>query len=82
MHLGQQEKECRLYSRIRGLRKGKGYSQEAFAYHAHIDRGYMGKIERGESNITIATLSLICLALDVGMGDLTEGLPTDAGNSG
>lgn len=62
--------------RIRKLRKQAGFSQEAFAHYAQIDRGYMGKIERGETNITLATLSLICLALDIGMEKLTHGLPT------
>lgn len=62
--------------RIRKMRKKIGYSQEGFAYHAGLNRGYMGRIERGECNITISTLSLICLALEVDMDKLTSGIPT------
>lgn len=61
--------------RIRTLRKERGYSQESFAYHAGLNRGYMGKIERGENNVTIGTLLLVCNALSIKMEKLTEGIP-------
>ena len=35
------------------LRKEKGYSQEAFANEAGIDRRYMSDIENGKRNISI-----------------------------
>jgi hypothetical protein len=34
----------------------RGYSQEAFALAAGLDRSYMGAIERGELNRTLETL--------------------------
>ncbi len=41
---------------IRASRKSVGLSQEAFALKAKIDRSYMGRIERGETNITVELL--------------------------
>ncbi|SET90860.1 Helix-turn-helix [Marinobacter segnicrescens] len=41
---------------LRAIRKSKGLSQERLAYEAGIDRSYVGKIERGEVNVTIERL--------------------------
>ncbi|MDN7820893.1 helix-turn-helix domain-containing protein [Burkholderia vietnamiensis] len=48
---------------IRTLRKELGLSQEALAHAAQIDRSHMGKIERGERNVTILNIVRICAAL-------------------
>ena len=45
--------------RIRALRKTNNFSQDAFAFACGIDRSYMGRIERGEVNITIEKLYVI-----------------------
>lgn len=50
---------------IRDTRKEKGYSQEAFASQAQLGRTYMGRIERGEQNMSIQTLIQIALVLGV-----------------
>lgn len=42
----------KLGNNIRLLRKSKGLSQEQLALNAHIDRSYIGGIERGERNVT------------------------------
>lgn len=41
---------------IRASRKSVGLSQEALALKAKVDRSYMGRIERGEANISIELL--------------------------
>ncbi|CAI3957865.1 XRE family transcriptional regulator [Alteromonas sp. KS69] len=41
---------------IRTSRKSAGLSQEALALQAKVDRSYVGRIERGEANITIELL--------------------------
>ncbi|MBT0587034.1 helix-turn-helix domain-containing protein [Alteromonas oceanisediminis] len=41
---------------IRASRKSAGLSQEALALKAKVDRSYMGRIERGEANISIELL--------------------------
>lgn len=38
---------------VRSMRKGKGISQDKLALAADIDRSYVGRIERGEVNITL-----------------------------
>lgn len=45
-----------LGKNIRHARKEKGYSQEALALNAKLDRSYVGRIERGEANITVELL--------------------------
>jgi transcriptional regulator with XRE-family HTH domain len=47
------------------LRKGKGCSQEELAEVCGYHRRYVGGIERGERNITIATLEALAGALGV-----------------
>jgi transcriptional regulator with XRE-family HTH domain len=42
-----------------------GISQEALAHQAGIDRSHMGKIERGERNVTALNLLRIAAALGV-----------------
>lgn len=48
---------------IRARRKAVGLSQEALADAAQMDRGHMGKIERGERNLTLLNLLKIARAL-------------------
>jgi transcriptional regulator with XRE-family HTH domain len=50
---------------IRSERKKQGISQEALANKAQLDRSYMGRIERGEKNITVLKLFQIADALEV-----------------
>ena len=61
-----------LGKKIRSTRKEIGLSQEALAVEADLDRAYVGKIERGEKNITIAKLLQISDALDVPMSELID----------
>ncbi len=45
--------------RVRAERKTRNLSQDALALACGIDRSYMGRIERGEVNITIEKLYVI-----------------------
>ncbi|MDZ4252256.1 MAG: helix-turn-helix transcriptional regulator [Sulfuritalea sp.] len=49
---------------MRSLRKEKKISQETLAYLAEIDRSHMGKIERGERNVTVLNVIKIARALN------------------
>lgn len=51
------------------LRKEKGYSQEAFANEAGIDRRYMSDIENGKRNISIDILDRVCNKLGIKISD-------------
>ncbi|WP_087750670.1 helix-turn-helix domain-containing protein [Paraburkholderia caledonica] len=50
-------------SAVRRYRLECGFSQEALAHMTGIDRSHMGKIERGERNLTILNLIRIAEAL-------------------
>lgn len=63
-----------LGEKIRKLRKDKGFSQEAFADHAGLDRSYYGAVERGERNIAALNLFKIAQALEVQVGELFPSL--------
>lgn len=51
--------------KIRLYRKAKNYTQEELGEILHIDQSYLGRIERGEINITLETLIKISEALDI-----------------
>ena len=56
--------------RIREQRKLKKISQEKLALLCNIDRSYMGRIERGEVNVTIEKLYELAKALDIPVKNL------------
>jgi transcriptional regulator with XRE-family HTH domain len=60
----------KIGKKIRDTRKAKGFSQENFAAMAKLGRTYMGRIERGEQNISIQNLIIIALTLKVEVTDL------------
>ena len=63
-----------LGKRIRQLRKDKGYSQEGFAFECGLHRTYIGCIERGEKNITVANVEKIAKTLKITMEELFKDL--------
>jgi transcriptional regulator with XRE-family HTH domain len=60
----------RLGAAIRARRQSLGMSQEALADHSGIDRSHMGKIERGERNVSILNISKIAAAMACQPSDL------------
>ncbi len=64
----------KIGDKIRELRISKGYSQEGIADAAGMGRTYMGRVERGEQNISIQNLIQIAFALDVEVGVLIPSL--------
>ncbi|NCT57409.1 MAG: helix-turn-helix transcriptional regulator [Legionella sp.] len=66
----------KLGNKIRELRKAKGFSQEAFADEAGLDRTYVGGVERGERNIAVLNLIRIAAALNIEVGELFPPLDT------
>lgn len=61
MAMDQLPKE--LGKRVREKRKEKGISQDTLALSCGLDRSYMGRIERGEVNVTIEKLYRIASTL-------------------
>lgn len=64
-----------LGKRIRARRHELVMSQEALAHEAALDRSYVGRIERGEHNLTFVSLTKLCRALRCDVAALTGGLP-------
>lgn len=55
---------------VRARRKALNLSQEALADAAGIDRSHMGKIERGERNVTLLNVVRIAKAVSCKPSDL------------
>lgn len=51
--------------KVREQRKLKKLSQERLALLCNIDRSYMGRIERGEVNVTLEKIYELAIALEV-----------------
>ena len=64
----------KIGAKIRELRLAGGYSQEGIADASGMGRTYMGRIERGEQNISIQNLIQIAFALGVEVGQLIPNL--------
>ena len=54
---------------VRSIRNSKGLSMEAVANEANIEFRQLGRIERGEGNITVVSLLKIAFALKVNIAD-------------
>ncbi|MBX6276979.1 helix-turn-helix domain-containing protein [Pseudomonas aeruginosa] len=52
-----------LGQKIRERRIAVGLSQDALAFACEMDRSYMGRIERGEVNLTVEKLYRIAIQL-------------------
>ncbi len=55
---------------VRNTRKTKGIAQEKLALLTGIDRSYVGRIERGEVNITLEKVYIIAGVLGCDLNDL------------
>ena len=55
---------------IRKIRQASKISQEKLALTAELDRSYVGRVERGDNNVAVLTLSRIADALGVTISQL------------
>ena len=60
----------KLGAAIRAERHQQSMSQEALADAAGIDRSHMGKIERGERNVSVLNIARVADALQVSLAKL------------
>lgn len=60
----------KLGQAIRSVRLERGLSQEALADAAGIDRSHMGKIERGERNVSVLNVARVAEALGTSLASL------------
>jgi transcriptional regulator with XRE-family HTH domain len=62
----------RLAGNMKRLRKERGWSQEALADEAGLDRTYISGIERKVRNPTVTVIERIAAALSCRLGDLLD----------
>lgn len=62
----------RLAVNMKRLRKERGWSQEALADAAELDRTYISGIERMVKNPTITVVHRVAVALGCPLGDLLD----------
>ncbi len=62
----------RLAVNMKRLRKERGWSQEALADEAGLDRTYISGIERVVKNPTVTVVDRVASALRCNLGDLLD----------
>lgn len=63
--------------RVRAGRKGLGLTQVAFAAAGGFDPNFVGRVERGAQNLTIATLARLAFCLRITVADLVSDVHVD-----
>ena len=63
-----------LGERVRERRHALGLSQERLAEDSDLHWSALGRIERGQSNLTLTNLIRLAEVLEVNPGDLVRGL--------
>lgn len=74
--MGEEALQQKLGGAIRARRGHLGLSQEQFADQIGMHRAYYSKVERGEQNLTLATLERVA----AGLGARISQLFKDAGH--
>lgn len=64
-------------AKLRSIRKTRGFSQDGLALAAGVDRSYMGRVERGEVNITLERLYRFAQTLNCSPKDLLPDVDID-----
>jgi transcriptional regulator with XRE-family HTH domain len=60
----------RLGTRIRKLRKKRGWTQTVMAEKVGIDRSFLADVERGKRNVSILNVELMAKGLKVSLSQL------------
>ena len=64
----------KLGAKVRTIRAGLGYSQEAFAGACGLHRTHISLLERGRLDLKISTLRKVAQILKVSLSELLDGL--------
>ena len=59
-------------ARVREIRRRQGIAQERLALLSGLDRSYMGRVERGERNVTLVNICKIANGLNVSAATLLD----------
>jgi len=65
--------KLKVGQRIKELRKKIGYSQEALANEAEVDRTYVTDVENGRRNVSLEIMERLIIALEVSFSEFFNG---------
>jgi transcriptional regulator with XRE-family HTH domain len=69
-----------LGAQLRTARQGRGWTLEALSVRSGLSTGFLSQVERGQSTLSIVSLSAICRALEIPIERLfTSSRPLDEG---
>jgi transcriptional regulator with XRE-family HTH domain len=69
-----------LGAQLRTARQGRGWTLEALSARSGLSTGFLSQVERGQSTLSIVSLSAICRALELPIDRLfTSSRPLDEG---
>jgi transcriptional regulator with XRE-family HTH domain len=71
---GRSARQVEFGDRVRTHRQRLGFSQEALAYEAGINRTYIASLEAGRRNPSLDLMARLATALGVDLGELLAGL--------
>lgn len=72
MNQKQLEFQEKLGKHLRKMREEKGVSLRELEFREDLDRGYLSRIENGQSNPSAYTLQIIADALGISLGELLK----------
>lgn len=64
----------KIGERLRVLREEMGLSQADLADMCHLDRNHVGAVERGEINVTMETLLVLCIHVGTTLSEIYKGI--------
>lgn len=64
-------------AKILAMREADGASQADFATRLGFDRNFLGRVERGLQNLTLATVARIANKLGLSVAELVADVPSD-----
>lgn len=64
--------------RLRELRRKAGFTQEKLAEHTELSQTYVGRIERGETNLSVETLAKLVHVLGVSLPEFFDFMKASA----
>ena len=67
---GERDVKSSFGTRMRRIRRERGFSQESLALASGLDRSYIGSVERGERNISLVNITRIANALEISPKEL------------
>ena len=79
---GSPATQLAIAARLKAARSAKRMTLDELAAASGVTKGYLSKVERGQSNASVAALIRICESLDLHVGSLFDETPVGEVPSG